>query len=64
MINIDFLVCVIWLRDKCETGTSGENMKIILNLNLRLTMKKREKSFDGYSLFSLIIWYKYGSGKW
>ena len=38
-------------------------MKIILNLNLRLTIKKREKLFDGHSLFSLIIWYKYGSGK-
>ena len=37
---------------------------IILNLNLRLTMKKHEKSFDGYSLFSLKIWCKYGSGKW
>ena len=26
MINIDFLECVIWLRDRCETGASGENI--------------------------------------
>ena len=26
MINIDFLVCVIWLRDKCETQVPQERI--------------------------------------